>query len=293
MAIVEVKLQESTASAELSSGRAVEAANDTYLVRVDAITDPVAVRNSTFPGLPKVGSEHPSDSSMSATKISVDRDDDSHYVYYYKVTYSSDNGATSAGGSTIENPLNRPNRITWSGEESTEYYFRDRDDEPVVTSAGELFETMPERDRSDPVVTIVSNQATFDATKAIEYVNAVNSVAFSFSDGKSTWTVGTGVAKMGTIVASELKSENGVEYYEVTYPIKLRDDGWRDFIEDRGYKFLDANGKQQDILDGTQKKVTTPYPLDGSGGKKENATDTPASREFKPYNELPFSGLGW
>jgi len=180
--------------------------------------------------------------------------------------------------------------VQWGGSESSAPYFIDAEGTHVVNSAGDLPEDMPERDTSEQTATVTIYQAAYDNDIARQYTNAVNSDAFTLYDGYSSWSIPAGAAKLGTISCSELQIIGGYEVYEITYPLKLREDGWDDVFLDVGYYEI-SGGEKTEILDKAGKPVKQPYPLDGSGSAKSSPTDDAAELTFVPYDELPFSNL--
>lgn len=285
MAITSVKLAKEQASSQSPNDHS---ASNTYNVLVDDATTTVAIRNSTDARLPKLGDNHPSDSNMQCTSISVTRMSDTHRGFVYKCDYAN---SIDEEEEEEDNPLARPPRVTWSGNTSSAPYFIDTDGTPVVTSAGGPFDNMPERDTSSPTCTVIVNRSSFSISNAYEWTNAVNDAPFTISDGRTTWTIAAGVAKMGTITCSDLKLQNGVYYYEVTYPIEFKEGGYDDEFYDRDYYELDDDGNRRQILDSAGMQVKTPWPLDGSGVAKANSSDEPAVLTFKPYNRKTFASL--
>src|SRR5207244_1309749 len=75
-------------------------------------------------------------------------------------------------------PLSRPAEISWDYSDSTEDYFKDRTAPTalaVVNSAGEPFETNPQRERGDLFMVITRNEASHDAAADDTYSNTSNS----------------------------------------------------------------------------------------------------------------------
>lgn len=187
----------------------------------------------------------------------------------------------------FDNPLDEPDHITWSFQETTETYAFDRtspDPWPVVTSAGQPFKELPTREGFTLVASVRRNVSYFDFAGAIQYQNAVNSDVFAL-DGVN---VAVRQAKLNVVGLSEWKTRNGVQYRELTLQLKFKGD-WRDSFADRGTKQLSA-GKLVPILAGdVPRPVEDDWPLDGSGVAKASSTDTPATLTFLPYNELSFA----
>ena len=63
---------------------------------------------------------------------------------------------------TIENPLARPTQYSYEDGEEAEPYFRDTDDLPVVNSAGDDFQDLPQRAVSRGYVTVTRNVASYN-----------------------------------------------------------------------------------------------------------------------------------
>ena len=85
-----------------------------------------------------------------------------------------------------------------------------------------------------------------------------------------------------------------VTYYAKTFVFKARKHGWKDKPLDVGYNELvgDKNlntQKLRQIVDSSGLPLKKPWPLNGSGAKKPNATDSPAVLEFLPYAAADWS----
>lgn len=205
-------------------------------------------------------------------------------TYEVTVEYSSE---TDPADSFPENPLSMPNQYAYSGENVTEPYFRDVDGDPVVNSAGDDYAELPQRERNPRTITITRNVATFDDSVAQPYIERINSSSVSIN-GVS---YNARKCRITNYDATGPHEQNGVEYWTETIVIKCRAEGWDDKLEDRGLNELDS-GKVKPILDTKHEPVVSPYPLNGAGVKKPNATDTPAQRTHKPYTAGAFpSGL--
>ena len=189
----------------------------------------------------------------------------------------------------FDNPLNEDDLIEWGGSEHQETYFEDRSPEPIklLNSAGEPFESLPQRDAAGMMATISRNVDEVPVLLMRRYMHAVNASAFRL-DGV---TIPPRVAKIGVISASGKQARNGVDYRTLTIPISFSDDGetWRQRYEDRGYNEL-VSGDFREIIAGTPpSKPPAPWPLDGAGRKRDNADDNPAILEVLPYRELSFA----
>lgn len=256
----------------------VHTATTTYQVQTDSKTTAVNIQLSGDSRLPTVGEAHPDDSSLQVKKVQTKRIKESHWKHFtYIVNYSSQRDRVVASGS----PLARPPRVRWTTSLASEAYFVDQDNWQVVNSAGQPFDEMPERDRITSGVTITVNQSRIDVDQMYEFSNTVNLRAFTISDGTSTWIIPKLLAKIGAISASELKIESDIKYYEVTYPISIRKEGWLDVFLDQGYYEI-VNGELQEIRAKGQRPIKKPAPLNGSGHAL-SAGSAPAELVFRPY----------
>lgn len=203
-----------------------------------------------------------------------------------------------------ENPLDRPPEYSWGSADTTEPYFIDQSTNgpngsgvPVVNTAGDAFESFLERERGEMTITMSRNEATHDAATADAYSHTVNKSSVML-DGT---TFAAGTLKLSPITAQKVKeklSDNTVvTYYKRTFLFKARHAGWRDHPLDIGFSELKTRRSVLDpvatkpIVDSNGLNVTKPYPLDGAGHKKPNATDTAAVLEFQPYTEKDWTPL--
>lgn len=187
---------------------------------------------------------------------------------------------TPSGGTSDPNPLARPAVVTYASDERTEPYFMARNKDgnlaSVVNTAGERPDGFFERECGTLVITVQKNQDTFDpvAMAAIQYTTNSGTVTI---DGKG-YAAGTLLLKPPT---AQKVTEN-VTYYQVTYQLKAKAEGWYDSLANVGYSEL-KGGKPVPILDKTGNRITKPWPLNTDGTKKANQTDTIDEIKFWPY----------
>ena len=211
-----------------------------------------------------------------------------------------------------ENPLDRPAKVAYTFQESTEAYFYDHspapDDwnvlkdgewkgKPVVNSAGDGFEDSFEREAHQLVITVVRNEVSYNPVIADAYSNTVNDADIVI-DGITYPARTLKLSPIcGTKNTEKLSSGPTVTFYEVTYQFKARADTWRDKPLDVGFNeyIADADpqkpGKLRLIVGSDSVPVKRPWPLDGKGRKKPKATDVPKVLEFQPYKELSWASL--
>src|SRR5262249_52438990 len=170
-----------------------------------------------------------------------------------------------------QNPLNRPPRISWGFTQFQIAAEQDANGKVYVNSAGERFDPPPMLDDTRLVCTIERNEPGYDPIIALAYKDAVNSDPFMGFD--------PGEAKMANMGATmEFESTVGF-YWKVNYEIHFHDnslatvdDGWDQYVLDKGSYELDANNKPKRTLDqstglpiasgvllnGSAKKILTP-----------------------------------
>lgn len=278
MAVVGVEkilVDEVTRTRDGLSGRRV------YVVRSDDGSEVTSLLALTASGVPEYGDAYDgSTTNLRASSIAAQAADGWDFRLV-DVTYTENQIVWQ------ENPLDEPDSISWTWQEVTETYALDRsspDPLPVVTSAGQPFRELPQREGFRLVANIRRNVASFDFSAALSYQNAINSDTFTV-DGVS---VGVRQAKLNVVGVSEVKKKNGVSYRELTIQLKFRGD-WRDSFADRGTKQL-VSGDLVPILAGDPPQpIDDDWPLDGSGAAKASSTDTPAVLTFKPYDEVSFA----
>lgn len=253
--------------------------------------------------IPEYGSQHPQASAIVVSSIEAELVSDSqrHYkvtVEYTPFTTDDDDEETS----TI-NPVDEPAEISYGATGGTEAYFMDHSSTPkrVTNSAGDTFESNPERDVSDLTITIAKNQASISPSTFTEMANTVNSGTVvidgtTYSAGQLKLSAPTAVKTRGTYVNDSGETVS-VTYYKVTYTFTARADGWNHEIVDVGYQYLapDPNDntkkKLMPINDASGKQVKKPWTLDGLGGKLGDPAVSatlgdgvqPILRTFKPY----------
>ncbi len=283
MAFISVKLKSEKVS--LSSG--VWSGTRVYDVESNDIDDDVLGAVNADDGtesIPDIGDAWKVGSVLKARGYDVSHvENDDSYYYSVTVNYSSKDDSDQV---TIENPLARPTIYSYEDSLIQEPYFRDETTPnalPAVNSAGDDFTDLPLRDRSEGVIVITRNVASFSDTAAEIYRNTVNSSSVSING--ISYSAGT--LRIIGWSANGPNEENGVTFDTETIRIAKRSAGWDDIYEDRGLHKLDS-GKRVPILDGNNLAITVPYPLDGSGGAKTNPTDTPATITLKPYKTTSY-----
>jgi len=210
--------------------------------------------------IPSKGDAHPDDSTLKVDDITA-RPVGNGLMYDVVVNYT---GWQSDSGES--DPAAQAAVITWGYEVTTEPYDKDEDDEDVLNSASECFDPPPTREVYDEVVTIVKNVSADDwATILAGKYNGSTNTDSATVDGRTIDTVDT-FGKGKITVESRKIARGDYSYREVTFRIRIREDGWRHRILDQGYR--DSNGDE--FKDDNGETRSMPTLLDGAGA--ENAT---------------------
>lgn len=275
-----------------------------------ALTAKVMSGETVAAAVPAYRSPHPKSDGTRALSISAEPHNDSDLHFRVTVEY-----AIPDFGEVPDDPLKMPAEITYGATESTEPYLYDRSPEPedwapstdgtwrgrpVVNSAGDRFDEFRERESSEEMITVVTNEATYSSRAMRAYRQTVNAEDITI-DGE---TYPAGTLKLSPITAQRIWHEPTAKfYYRVIKVVKSREEGWNDYVLDLGtaeldYKTADPPPRHEKcnrmpILDASGQRVEKPWPLNGKGKKKPNPTDVPATLEFRPYAWKSWAALKW
>ncbi len=188
----------------------------------------------------------------------------------------------SGPGSAIP-PLARPSVLTTSYDEWTEPFFKDADNKPVANSAGDRFDTFPQRKKGTIVLQITKN---FAACNVVGYDNlkyTTNSVEVTI---KGTTYAANTLLFLPVAAQEQFETVAGVayDYFSVTFRLAADKGLHKVTVDDRGYRCRNSAGELVPILDKTGVPVTTPWTLDGHGNAVSLAPDVaPETITFRPY----------
>jgi hypothetical protein len=244
-------------------------------------------------GIPRLNDPHPKDSFRRAEQPKTSRKNNNPLLWQVVVDYAQASKSDSSSRST-DNPLDAPAVIEWDFVSSMEEIDRDIDGNPIVNSARQRFDPMPQEEFLYPVLRITRNEATDNAAQRVLYRGAVNSDPF--------YGVGPGQARLNGIPARRIVSGLLI-YWQKTYTIQFRDappgekdasKAWHTRILDQGRftrvmeNVLIAKGiDYKAVLDGEGRSVSDPVLLDGAGqalGMKKK----PVWLYFNTRKALPF-----
>lgn len=260
--------------------------------------------------VPRHRDPHPKGDGSSVQTLTAEPHENSDVHFVVTAEYGVPTNETT---STTADPLAAAAEISYGAGESTESYMYDRSPQPsdwnllidgpwkgkpVTNTAGDRFEDSQERESSELVITIATNEPTYNANDMERYSHTLNESAVTI-DG-TTYAAGT--LKLSPITATRVR-ENGQTYYKVTKTLKARRDGWDYEPFDQGTNQLDYKTPEPPprrdkcgrvpILDAARLKVATAWPLNGKGKAKKNPTDMPAVLKFRPYEHKGWSSLKW
>lgn len=252
---------------------------------------PNEVRNAQDPntGLqvpPRFTDYHAGDDTVTYAWVKskdIKRDPLQPRLWYVTVKYSS--SRETQDSASQENPLLRPYVVRWGSNKYQKPIDRDIDDTLIQNTAGEFYDPLPEIDDSRPVLSITRNEADpWNFTAAIQYQDAINSDSFYGFDPYQ--------AKIHSITAGK-RAENQFTYWEVTYEIEFRREGWRLKTISRGRNERSVDGNSLvPILDSTTRQpISEPQMLDEDGYVLYSAGGA-VEQTFYVYKELAFGPLG-
>lgn len=323
MAIISVKEKHERRRSSVKDGQ--RSHTRVFLVTTDNIQNgPAAALNANDGdmAIPQAGAEHPSGDGTLVNNIEAEPHQDSGIHFNVTVEYGGEEDEESGGGGTPvgDDPTLSPVEISYGAAEATESYFLDQSPQPdewdvmtygpwqgrpVVNSAGEPFDNFLERDVSELVITIVSNEAGYDANAMELYSNTINAGPVLI-DGV---TFAPGTLKLSPITASRHSwvdsGGNADIYYRLTKTLKARRQGWVDRMIDTGVNELDYTGDEPPIIafgephdvnlvpimNGAGLRVSKPWPLNGKGKKRLRPDEPPAVLTFQPYRAADWSAL--
>lgn len=285
MSVLSVDRTRGSASASVTeNGRKYEAE---FLVKTSSAADNEAIVRAGIAVSPYyivIGRVHGTDATTYISNISISEYGEDNKMWKVAVTWTT---PPPGGGQPNENPLSRPAQIRWYTETHSVPFFKDLLSKQVVNSSGESFEQLPEKEKSELSVSITRNEASPNFSALLTYSDAVNSDTFTV-DGVS---IPAGYAKM-SITECNKTIENGTTFYQITYVLRFRSEGWLVRIADMGYTEI-VSGNRKPIIDNRGMEVRRPWPLNGAGGKITSPTGTPSELFFKAYTELPFAPFGF
>jgi len=254
-----------------------------FLVRAGSIADwpliQTAVDPTTGVRIPQYGEivdgAYP---NLIAKNISISPRGETGTVFHVVVK------ATTFGASTTHphtgDPKDDPAELDYDYETREEPWVVDFDDKPIVNSAGQPFDPKPQQVKYDDTLAISVNLAQFWRSTLASYRLKFNAEPFCFESANTVLFIG-----------AKAHYRQGDPFVRVTGIFKIRDDGWQyRYIQDQGYAYLDADGKQTIGKGADGQPYNSPRLLDGAGHFVEvGGTDCRLS--FWEYEAVSFQPL--
>jgi hypothetical protein len=191
----------------------------------------------------------------------VERDADNPHVFTARVTISDAEDDQQSGGGSGGEKLNVDLQI--DDEVSEEPVYTDRNDKPIVNTAGQPFSNQPTKRIFDERVTINFQTGLVDQHNIELCKGRVNKSAVTVSVRGYTRTFAKGTLLM---VGSPLRSRisDGTGIFDVSYTFLWRADGWTRKIVHMGRMEKGGAGLQE-IRDKGGQPVSEDTPLDKDG----------------------------
>ena len=244
--------------------------------------------------LPRRGSRY-GNTLATCRSVSAARGDQNGVVIY-TANYSDKNADSEKQEEpTNENPLFDRPIITWKASIESKAIYKDRDDKPILNSAGDpVIDTRDE----NPLGASVKSNVAFLPEWVLTYRNATNDAEFSLGGLVIAANVARITFPSGFI--SEPKDRNGIKYYEFTYDLEFDEQdkhygtpinaGFREKVD----KFFGdgVNDFMRNITNTDGTEVSDVVPLDENGRKIDLPTpENTLVIEVKKYYEKDFSIL--
>lgn len=213
-------------------------------------------------------------------------------------------GPWPASGPVAENPLLQPPDISFSHREFEVPVERDRLGNPIVNSAGDMFNPTATRDDSRLLISIARNEATAPLALMAAIRNTVNQSEVVIP-GIGTFAPRTLKAIAPQATLSWHPDVPGFAYWKVTYQFEVNTDevfasdgttliaqGWDTVLLDVGFRYLEEDDevftRKLVMVDG--EPAQDPVPLDGEGQVLDPNAD-PHYLAYRVYREVDTAAL--
>jgi len=189
-------------------------------------------------------------------------------------------GSQGESGAPEKNPLARPVGVHWRLDKKEYPSFYDLDGNPFVNSAGDPYDEPLMVPFYSQTKIVTKNFAGYSNRKIFEYNNTTNSKTYAGADPYEL---------LLTILPSEKKTENDVDFYTLTYELSHNPMKWHPYkVPDIGLRYYNAGGYPVMAEDGGFYH-DKPVRLDGTGKRKE--TTGLVCNEFRKFREKDLNGF--
>ena len=239
-------------------------------------------------GVPRLGDAHPEDPASLCVSVDAKPKNGEPEVWSVSCKYTND-----LPDDTIDDddPTSIRKKSSWSFEEHIRAVGQDRDDNPIINTAGDRYDEPLEVVDSLPTLTITKNKNSFNAQTAFDYNNSVNSDTFRGAE--------PGTLRVRITATEEWKGDSA--YWATTYVFKYNPNGWQPTILESGMYQKVLSSRVPCYIKGEtphdSEPVTHPVPLDADGAQIDPTTfsNTPSPIVYTQWDvlpELPYSTLG-
>lgn len=239
-------------------------------------------------GVPRLGDPHPEDPASLCVDVDAKNKNGEPEVWTISCKYTND-----LPDDTIDDddPTSIRAKSSWAFEEFSRFVGQDRDDNPILNSAGDRYEDPIEIVDSFPTLTITKNRNSFDATNAFNYNNSVNSDTFRGAE--------PGTLRVRITASEEWKGDSA--YWATTYVFRYNPNGWQPKILEAGLYQKVLSSHVPCFVKGEtphdSEPVSHPVPLDANGAQIDPTTfsQNPSPIVYKTWDvlpELPYLSLG-
>ncbi len=240
--------------------------------------------DATFSGTPIFGDRHPDDDAAFCQNVRADSVAFSPRVWIVTCSYSTEQ-------ELVSDPLSDPTRFIWGTEQFQRPYFKDRNGNAILNSAGDPFFPPIMGDDSRTSVTMTKNVSAVPAWFLLTR-DKLNSAAVSING----ISVGKERAKIQKVSAGDQQFRGNIAYFTIGVTMHVQDESWQKSIQDAGFRKLDPDDSTErvKIKDNNGEDVSTPALLNGSGAVLSDPS--PSNAKFKDFDiygtfdftELPF-----
>lgn len=229
-------------------------------------------------------SPHPSNGFFTARKLDPKQMSQSPFAWMVTVQYSTE--PLNEDEDEPENPLDKPLRVSWDSELSQTFTTKDRNDKPMLNSAGDPLEPI-EKDDVRWMIRLTKNFSSVPSWVA-NYVNKVNSSSVTIQG----LTLEPRTCKVQSLRIGEMQVQNDVSFMEVSVEIAYKPDTWDAVRLDEGFHYLNGSSEPTKITLSDGSEPSEPVLLDGDGGILANPTpDNAHYLNYRVYEEADLNTL--
>lgn len=261
---------------------------ETWGVETNAATD----SSSTvlqYPGLPVIGVLYPGDARATCRRRVPQLMNFTESRQYWEVVVEYSTKGEDEDEDEKEEPLNRPAKWSGSFQQFQAIAEKDRDDKPILNTAGDAFDPPLMKDDSRPVISCVKNFGSLNLNFWSSLRDVINSNSWGVFQEKTVKVMN---------ISWDQKFHQNTVYYEVVFSFQINPDGWDAEILNRGYRQIENAGEEPKPITVSSKLgetlLTEPALLD-QAGKLVPKSNLPQGAHYvdgKLYQKTNFSSLG-